>query len=83
MVDQIQPYNLPLWLFCDKTLKQILGLTNELRTVEQNLLTPNSRFCEALQPYVQVSLEKQQHNMIIICRKLVMHMEQAQCDQAI
>ena len=26
MVDKIQPYNLPLWLFCDKTLKQTLDL---------------------------------------------------------
>ena len=24
MVDKIQPYNLPLWLFCDKILKQTL-----------------------------------------------------------
>ena len=34
MVDKIQPYNLPLWLFRDKTLKQTLNLTCELRTVE-------------------------------------------------
>ena len=43
MVDKIQPYNLPLWLFRDKTLKQILDLICELRTIEQNSLTPNSR----------------------------------------
>ena len=43
MVDKIQPYNLPLWLFDDKTLKQTLDLKCELRTVEQNSLTPNSR----------------------------------------
>ena len=43
MVDKIQPYNLPLWLFCDKTLKQTLNLICELGTVEQNSLTPNSR----------------------------------------
>ena len=43
MVDKIQPYNLPLWLFCDKTLKQTLDLTCELGTIEQNSLTPNSR----------------------------------------
>ena len=43
MVDKIQPYNLPLWLFRDKTLKQTLDLVCELWTVEQNSLTPNSR----------------------------------------
>ena len=37
MVDKIQPYNLPLWLFCDKTLKQTLDLKCELETVEQIL----------------------------------------------
>ena len=54
MVDTIQPYNLSLWLFHDKTLKQTLDLTCELGTVEQNSLTPNSRICEALEPYEQV-----------------------------
>ena len=54
MVDKIQPYNLPFWLFHDKTLKQTLDLTRELGTVEQNSLTPNSRICEALKPYGQV-----------------------------
>ena len=39
IVDKIQLYNLPIWLFRDKTLK----LTYELGTVEQNSLTPNSR----------------------------------------
>ena len=43
MVDKIQPYNLPLWLFCHKTLKQTLDLICELGIVEQNSLTPNSR----------------------------------------
>ena len=43
MVDKIQPYNLPLWLFHDKTLKQTLDLICELGAVEQNSLTPNSR----------------------------------------
>ena len=43
MVDKIQPYKLPLWLFRDKTLKQTLDLICELGTVEQNSLTPNSR----------------------------------------
>ena len=43
MVDKIQPYNLPIWLFRDKTLKQTLDLVCELWTVEQNSLTPNSR----------------------------------------
>ena len=43
MVDKIQPYNLSLWLFYDKTLKQTLDLICELGTVEQNSLTPNSR----------------------------------------
>ena len=43
IVDKIQPYNLPLWLFRDKTLKQNLDLKCELGTVEQNSLTPNSR----------------------------------------
>ena len=43
MVDKIQPYNFPLWLFRDKILKQTLDLICELGTVEQNSLTPNSR----------------------------------------
>ena len=43
MVDKIQPYNLPFWLFCNKTLKQTLNLICELGTVEQNSFTPNSR----------------------------------------
>ena len=43
MVDKIQPYNLPFWLFHDKTLKQTLDLKCELETVEQNSLTPNFR----------------------------------------
>ena len=37
MVDKIQPYNLPFWLFRDKTLKQTLDLKCELETVEQKL----------------------------------------------
>ena len=82
MVDKIQPYNLPLWLFRDKTLKQILDLICELGTIEQNLLTPNSRIYVALEPKNKYLLKPQQYNMIIVCRKLVMHMEQAQCDQA-
>ena len=49
MVDKIQPYNLPLWLFRDKTLIQTLDLTCVLGTVEQNSLTPNSRICVALE----------------------------------
>ena len=49
MVDKIQPYNILLWLFRDKILKQTLGLTRELGTVEQNSLTPNSRIYEALE----------------------------------
>ena len=52
MGDKIQPYNLPLWLFHDNTLKQTLDLTCELGTVEQNSLTPNSRICVALEPQV-------------------------------
>ena len=43
MVDKIQPYNLLLWLFRDKTLKETLDLTCELGTIEQNSLAPNSR----------------------------------------
>ena len=67
MVDKIQPYNLPLWLFRDKTLKKkTLDLTCELGTVEQNSLTPNSRICVALELYEQESLETQQHDMIIV-----------------
>ena len=69
MVDKIQPYNLPIWLFRDKTLKQTLYLTCELEIVEQNSLTPNSSICVALESYDQVSPETQQHNMIIVCRK--------------
>ena len=49
MVDEIQLYNLPIWLFRDKTLKQTLDFTCELGTVEQNSLTPNSRICETLE----------------------------------
>ena len=37
LVNKIQPYNLPLWLFCDKTLKQTLDLTCELGIVEHKL----------------------------------------------
>ena len=51
MVDKIQPYNLPFWLFREKILKQTLDLTCELETVEQNSLTPNSRICMALESY--------------------------------
>ena len=50
MGDKIQPYNLPLWLFHDKTLKQTLDLTRELGTVEQNSLIHNFRICVALEP---------------------------------
>ena len=66
MVDKIQPYNLPLWLFHDKTLKQNLDLTCELGTVEQNSLTPNSRICVVLETYEQESPETQQHDIIIV-----------------
>ena len=66
MVDKIQPYNLSLWLFHDKTLKQTLDLTCKLGTIEQNSLTPNSRICVALETYEQESLETQQHDMIIV-----------------
>ena len=69
MVDKIQPYNFPLWLFHDKTLKQTLDLTCELGTVEHNSLTPNSRNCEVLESYEYDSLETQQYTMIIVCRK--------------
>ena len=69
MVDKIQPYNLSLWLFRDKTLKQTLDLICKLGTVEQNSLTPNFRICVALESYEQESPEIQQHNMIIVCRK--------------
>ena len=69
MVDKIQPYNLPLWLFRDKTLKQTLDLTCELRIVEHNSFTPNSRNCEALESYEHESTETQQYIMIIVCRK--------------
>ena len=50
MVDWIQPYNLPFWLFRDKTLKQTLDLICKLGAVEQNSLTLNSRICVALEP---------------------------------
>ena len=58
MVDKIQPYNLPFWLFYDKTLKQTLDLTCELLTFEQNSLTLNSRICVSLESYKQESLSK-------------------------
>ena len=66
MVDKIQPYNLPIWLFRDKILKQTLDLTYELGTVAQNSLIPNSRICVALETYEQESPETQQHDMIIV-----------------
>ena len=69
MVDKIQPYNLPLWLFHDKTLRQTLDLTCELGTVEHNSLIPNSRNYEALESYEHESLETQKYTMIIVCRK--------------
>ena len=69
MVDKIQPYNLPLWLFRDKTLKQTLDLTCELGTVEHNPFTPNSRNYEALESYEHESPETQQYTMIIVCKK--------------
>ena len=69
MVDKIQPYNLSLWLFRDKTLKQTLDLTCELETIKQNSFTPNSKICVALESYEQESPKTQQHNMIIVCRK--------------
>ena len=69
MVDEIQSYNLPLWLFRDKTLKQTLDLTCELGTIERNSLTPNSRNCEALESYEHESPETQQYTVIIVCRK--------------
>ena len=74
MVNYIQPYNFPLWLFRDKTPKQTLDLTCELRTVEQNSLTPNSK--------EQLSPKTQQQNLITVFKKFVMQMKQAQCDQA-
>ena len=69
MVDKIQPFNLPIQLFRDKTLKQTLDLTCELGTVEHNSLTPNSKNCEALESYEHESPETQQYTMIIVCRK--------------
>ena len=69
MVDKIQPYNLPLWLFRDKTLKQTLDLTCELGTVEHNSFTPNSRNYETFESYEHESPETQQYIMIIVCRK--------------
>ena len=66
MVDKIQPYNLLVWLFRDKTLKKTLDLTCELGTVEQNSLTPNSRIYVALETYEQESPETQQHDIIIV-----------------
>ena len=69
MVDKIQPYNLLLCLFRDKTLKQTLDLTCELGTVEHNSLTANFRNCEALESYKYESPKTQQYTMIIVCRK--------------
>ena len=69
IVDKIQHYNLPLWLFHDKILKQTLDLTYELGTVEHNSLTPNSRNCEALESYEHESPETQQYTMITVCKK--------------
>ena len=69
MVDKIQSYSLPFWLFRDKTLKQTLNLTCELGIVEHNSLTPNSRNCEALESYEHKSPKTQHYTMIIVCRK--------------
>ena len=71
MVDKIQPDNLLFWLFRDKTLKQTLDLTCELGTVEQNLLTPNSRSCEALESYEHKTPKTQQYTLIIVKQKIV------------
>ena len=49
-----QLYNLLLWLFHDKTPKQILDLNVGLGT-RQNSLTPKSKSCEALKPYTPIS----------------------------
>ena len=54
MIESIQPYNLPLWLFRDKTLKQTLDLICELRIVAKILSHPYSRNCEAFEPYEQI-----------------------------
>ena len=59
MVDKIQPYNLPFWLFHKKTLKQTLDLTCKLETVEQNSLIPNFRIYVALESCEQESPETQ------------------------
>ena len=69
IVNKIQPYNLPLWLFRDKTLKQTLDLTCKLGIVEHNSLTPNSRNCEALESYERESPETQQYIMIVVYKK--------------
>ena len=48
----------------------------------QNSLTPNSRFCEAFEPSGQVFLKTITQE--VHCKQnLEMHMELAQCDQAI
>ena len=57
------------WLLHDKTLKQTLDLTRELGIVEHNLLTPNSRNCEALESYDHEPPETQQYTVIIVCNK--------------
>ena len=49
-----QHYNLPFWLFRDKTPKQTLDLNVSLGH-RQNSLTPNSKSWETLAPYTFVS----------------------------
>ena len=49
-----QHYNLPFWLFRDKTPKQTLDLNVSLGH-RQNSLTPNSKSCETLASYTFVS----------------------------
>ena len=49
-----QLYNLPFWLFRDKTPKQTLDLKMWVLEHKQNSLTPKSKCYEALEPYTPV-----------------------------
>ena len=81
MVDKIQPYNLPLWLFRDKTLKQTLDLTCKLGTVDHNSHLP----LETVKLLNHMNMNLLKHNNTpwsLYAEKHEMLMKQAWCDQA-
>ena len=68
-------YNLPLWLFRDKTLKQTLNLTCELGIVVKTHSHLTLETEKLLKHKNKFFLKKKKHKMIIVSRNLEMHME--------